>query len=232
MTLSRAVLPACAGAMTLAAWFWLAGGSFTMLPMHQHHQMGWRAFASLVWMWQVMMIAMMTPSAAEWLVAYSSLTGHGLRSAAAFGAGYFTVWLGYSIAAAGVQMGVSHAGLLSNGRLPAQAGGAVLIATGLLYFTPFQRACLTHCRNPLTYLLTRWKNRRPGGFEIGLRHGAYCVGCCWLLMLTGLAMGVMNVLWMAALTLLICAEKLAPHGERIGAAAAAGMTIWGLVLLL
>ena len=118
-----------------------------------------------------------------------------------------------------------------NGRLPARAGGAVLMAAGLLYFTPFQRACLSHCRNPLTYFLMRWKNGPRGGFATGLTHGAYCVGCCWALMITGFAMGVMNVLWMVLLTLLICVEKLAPRGDRIGAVAAAAMAIWGVVLL-
>ena len=227
----RVVLLACAAAVTLAAWIWLAGGSVSLLPGHQHHHAGWRAFASLAWMWQVMMVAMMTPAAVEWLLAYAALARRGLQSAAAFAAGYFVVWSGYSMVAAGAQMALTHAGFLADGRLPGQAGGAVLIAAGLLYFTPFQRACLTQCRNPLTHFLARWKNGPPGGFRLGIAHGAYCVGCCWMLMLTAFAMGVMNVLWMAVLTLLISVEKLAARGEHIGAVAAAGMTIAGLVLL-
>ncbi len=83
----------------------------------------------------------------------------------------------------------------------------------------------------MTYFLARWKNGPRGGFILGLTHGAYCAGCCWMLMLTGFAMGVMNILWMVFLTLLICAEKLAPYGDRIGALAAVGMTIWGFALL-
>ena len=153
------------------------------------------------------------------------------RSAAAFAGGYFTVWLAYSVLAALLQMALASAGFLRAGQLPARAGGAVLIAAGLLYFTPLQRACLRHCRNPLTYFLTRWTSGLKSGFRFGLTHGAYCAGCCWMLMLTGFATGVMNVLWMALLTLLICAEKLAPRGERIGAVAAAAMTIGGVALL-
>jgi len=235
----RAVLLACAGAVTLAAWLWLAGGSqMTLMPVHRHRQVDLWAFVSLVAMWQAMMVAMMTPSSLQWILTFAALAGRtggtrrGFGSAGAFAAGYFVVWLGYSIVAAALQTGIEHAGFLQvNGRLPAQAGGAVLMAAGLLYFTPLQRACLSHCRNPLTYFLARWKNGPRSGFAFGLTHGAYCVGCCWALMITGFAVGVMNILWMVFLTLLACLEKLAPHGDRIGAVAAAAMTIWGLVLL-
>jgi predicted metal-binding membrane protein len=214
----RAVLLACAGAVTLAAWLWLLGR-----PAH-HHESGWRSFASLVAMWQAMMVAMMTPAVLDWLFTFAALAQRAW-SAAWFASGYFVVWLGYSILAALLQTAIGH------DRLPARAGGAVLIATGLLYFTPFQRACLTHCRNPVTYFLARWHNGPRSGFGFGLTHGAYCVGCCWMLMLTGFAVGVMNILWMALLTLLICVEKLAPHGDRIGAVAAVAMTLWGVALL-
>jgi len=91
---------------------------------------------------------------------------------------------------------------------------------------------LSHCRNPLSYFLARWENGPRGGFRFGLTHGAYCVGCCWAVMATGFAMGVMNMLWMALLTVLMCVEKLAPHGDRIGAAAAVGLMVWGVVLLV
>ncbi|HEX3743930.1 MAG TPA: DUF2182 domain-containing protein [Bryobacteraceae bacterium] len=233
----RVVLLACAGAVTLAAWIWLAGASLSLLPAHQHHAWSGRAFLSLVAMWQAMMIAMMTPAALDWLLTFAALnarnagTQTGLRSSGAFAGGYFAIWLGYSGLAALLQMALAHAGLLTGGRLPGRAGGAVLIAAGLLYFTPLQHACLSHCRNPLTYFLTRWRGGPASGFRFGIVHGAYCVGCCWILMLTGFAAGVMNVLWMAILTLLICAEKLAPHGDRIGAAAAIAMTVAGGALL-
>lgn len=234
----RAVLFTCAGAATLAAWLWLAGGSqIALMPAH-HHQLNLRDFVSMVVMWQAMMVAMMTPAALDWLLTFAALgersvgARRGSGPVAAFAAGYFVVWLGYSILAAALQTALEHAGLLEmNGRLPARVGGAVLMTAGLLYFTPFQRACLSHCRNPLTYFLARWNNGPRSGFGFGLSHGAYCVGCCWALMITGFAMGVMNILWMVFLTLLICLEKLAPYGDRIGAVAAAAMTVWGFVLL-
>lgn len=239
MRAERAVLLACAAAVTLAAWIWLAGASVSMLPAHAHLHAGWRSWLAMVAMWQAMMIAMMTPAVLDWLFTFAALVERsggprrGLRSAAAFAAGYFVVWLGYSTLAALLQMELAHTHLLEGaGRLPARLGGAVLVAAGVVYFTPFQRACLTHCRNPLTYFLSRWKGGPRGGFGFGLTHGAYCVGCCWILMITGFAVGVMNILWMAGLTVLICIEKLAPRGERIGAAAAVAMTVAGLVMLL
>lgn len=241
----RSVLLGSAGAVTLAAWLWLARGNASMqharmafLPAHCHHGFDLWSLISVVAMWQAMMVAMMTPAVLPWIVAFAALTGRGrggrraAGSVAAFAGGYFVVWLGYGILAACLQMALEHAGFLEeNGRLPASVGGAVLIAAGLLYFTPFNRACLTHCRNPLGYFLARWKNGPRGGFGFGLAHGTYCAGCCWAVMTTGFAMGVMNMLWMAFLTLLICLEKVAPRGDRIGALAAAGMTIWGVVLL-
>lgn len=241
----RLVLLAAAGAVTLAAWLWLMRESagthhahMAFLPAQGHRRLDPWAFVSLVAMWQAMMIAMMTPTVLQWLLTFAALSGRGARraygslSVAAFAAGYFAVWLGYSILAAALQTALEHAGILEmSGQLPGRAGGAVLVAAGLQYFTPFSRACLTHCRNPLTYFLARWKNGPRGGFGFGLTHGAYCVGCCWAVMLTGFAMGVMNVLWMAFLTLLICVEKTAPYGDRIAAAVAGGMTLWGVVLL-
>lgn len=240
----RAVLLGSAGAVTLSAWLWLVHGSASphhahlLLPAHGHHPPDPWAFVSVVVMWQAMMVAMMTPAVLPWLTTFAALAGRdrGARRAfspvAAFAAGYFVIWLGYSILAASLQTALERAGFLERGgRLPASAGGAVLIAAGLLYFTPLNRACLRHCRNPLTYFLARWKNGPRGGFGIGLAHGMYCVGCCWAVMITGFAMGVMNVLWMVLLTLLICLEKLAPRGGLIGGVAAAAMVIWGLVLL-
>jgi predicted metal-binding membrane protein len=231
----RGVLLAAAGTVTLAAWLWLPHHAHTaLMPAHMNHRLDFRAFGSLVAMWQAMMVAMMTPAVLPWLLTFAELAGRdrGLRPVAAFGAGYFAVWLGYSAIAAALQLALAHAGFLEmHGQLPAPSGGAVLIAAGLLYFTPLNRACLRHCRNPLTYFLARWENGPRGGFGLGLTHGAYCVGCCWALMITGFAMGAMNVLWMVFLTLLICVEKIAPRGERIAAVVSVAMAAWGVVLL-
>ena len=230
-------------AVTLTAWMWLTHGrahqlhSSLLLP-HCDPVPALGTFVSAVVMWQAMTIAMMTPTTLNWLFAFAALTGRReprrvFRAVAAFAMGYFLVWLGYSIAGALAQMALQRAGFLDGGgKLPSAVAGLVLIGAGIVYFTPLSRNCLRHCRNPLTYFLGHWDNRPRNGFRFGAVHGAYCVGCCWALMLTGFAMGAMNLVWMGFLTILVAVEKLAPHGDRIATAASAGLIVWGAALLL
>ena len=89
----------------------------------------------------------------------------------------------------------------------------VFLAAGLYQFAPLKRACLTHCRSPIGFFLTRWRNGPAAGFRIGLEHGIHCLGCCWALMATALAVGVMNLWWMAALAAIALVEQVAPHGD-------------------
>lgn len=239
---TRLLLFASAAVVTLAAWLWLRGAGAShgihaaFLVPHQHRLDG-RSFLYVVIMWQAMMIAMMTPTFLRWLMSFAALSaGPGdapaLRPLAALAGGYFVIWLGYSLGAAAIQVALQQMSLLRNGRVEASCAGVLLILAGLFQFAPVKRACLSHCRNPLTYFLSRWRNRPSGGFRLGLTHGAYCVGCCWLLMLTGLAMGVMNMAWMAVLTLVVGIEQVAPHGDRIAGVLGIGIAGWGVVLLL
>jgi predicted metal-binding membrane protein len=190
-------------------------------------------FLAAVAMWQVMVSVMMTPTVRPWARAYVRLVAPGPdpRAASAAGpfvAGYFAVWLAYSVAMAAVQTGLASVGVLVGDRLTSTAGALVLIAAGAFQFTPLKAACLTHCRNPLTYFLARWHDGPIGGFRLGVSHGAYCLGCCWGLMLTGLALGAMNLVWMAALTALVAVEQVSRHGVRIGRLAGAVLVCWGL----
>ena len=234
---SRVTVIAASAAVTLVAWLWIASHAVhPALPGPHRHGFDASTFASSVAMWQAMMLAMMTPAFLRWMLTFADLTaGEGAaarsRAIALLAAGYFSAWLGYSLGGAAVQWVLQALHLLPDGRMTARLGGAVLIAAGFFQFAPARRACLTHCRNPLTFLLSRWRNGRTGGFRLGLHHGAYCVGCCWLLMLTGLAMGVMNLAWMAILTLLIAAEQILPRGDRIARAAGIALAGWGIVLL-
>jgi len=216
----QAVLLASAATVTVTAW--------ARLTRSQH---AWHAgFGPAMAMWLAMTLAMMTPAALGWLFAFASLV-RTAGAVCAFAAGYFAVWLGYSAVGAGLQWslrGILHHG----GRLPPVASGLVLIGAGAVHFTPLSRSCLKHCRNPLTYFLAKWDNGPQSGFRIGLMHGAYCVGCCWALMLTGFAMGLMNFVWMAVLTVLVCVEKLAPGGDRVAGVAAVGLMVWGLWMML
>lgn len=217
---------------TVAAWAWLAGAG----PVHPH---ALALTPGTIWaavvMWQAMMVAMMTPTVAPWVLAYARLVGEAgaPRSVApslAFAAGYFTVWLAYSVGAATLQVTLAQFGLPGHDGPPRLLAGGVLLAAGAFQFAPIRQACLAHCRNPLSYLLARWRGGPPGAFGLGLRHGAYCVGCCWLLMLTGFAVGLMNLAWMAVLTVMVAIEQFAPGGTWVGRLFGLGLIAWGSAL--
>jgi predicted metal-binding membrane protein len=237
----RGLLCAAAAIVTLAAWLWLGGAA----GAHDHSSIlrphagggGAAAFWTAVLMWQVMTVSMMTPTFLRWLLVFADLAPAGSRRSerlariALLTGGYMAAWLVYSITAASVQQILEKAGWLREGRVAAMAGGALLVVAGGFQLAPIKRACLAHCRNPLSFFLTRWRGG-PSGFRLGAVHGAYCIACCWLLMATGFAMGVMNVAWMAALTLVVVAEQILPRGERVAALLGLAMAAWGLRLLI
>src|SRR6266542_4428268 len=237
------LLFASAAVVTVAAWLWLGGagashGTHSAFLAPHRHQLDGRSALYAVIMWQAMTVAMMTPIFLRWLLTFATLaagsagSAPALRPAAALASGYFVIWLAYSVGAAAIQIALQQMHLLRDGRLGLSSAGVLLILAGLFQFAPVKRACLRHCRNPLTYFLARWHNRPSGGFRLGIVHGAYCIGCCWLLMITGLAMGVMNMAWMAVLTFMIGIEQVGPHGDRIAAALGVAIAGWGFVLLL
>jgi predicted metal-binding membrane protein len=229
---STAVVVSAALAASLAAWAVLDGLS----PLHPHHpSIPTAAFWWDVMMWQAMMVAMMTPTVTPWVVAYGRLVndqaGRGaVLPSLAFAAGYFAIWSAYSIGAAAVQTSMTAAGWVGHDEPPRLLAAGVLVGAGLFQFVPFRQACLTHCRNPLSYLVARSRDGQPSPFRLGFAHGAYCVGCCWLLMLTGVAVGLMNLAWMAALTVLIAVEQTAPGGAWLGRLFGAGLVSWGVCL--
>jgi predicted metal-binding membrane protein len=229
------VLYASAFVASGAAWQWLSGAAVSMPHLHEPD---WRTFFYAVAMWQAMVVAMMTPTVLPWISTFARLTAKGddngssPRAVAAFSGGYFTIWLGYSTAAAALQAGLQRLGLLADDRVVVPLAGVMLVLAGVFQFLPLKRACLSHCRNPLTYFLARWKNGPTGGFRLGVTHGAYCLGCCWLIMLSGFGVGLMNLAWMALLTVVLCLEQVAPGGERIGQAAGLAMAAWGMALIL
>jgi len=162
------------------------------------------SFPALAVMWFVMMSAMMVPTVWPWVSAFNRLGGNTLI----FASGYAGAWLIYSVAAASIQLLLPH-------HVPPSIAAAILFAAGVFQFVPFKRACLMHCRNPLTYFLTRWRDGASGGFRMGFHHGLFCVACCWALMATTLAVGVMSLWWMTALALVTFAEQVSPWGNRV-----------------
>jgi predicted metal-binding membrane protein len=176
-----------------------------------------------------MMAVMMAPTVWPWIGAYhrfASVQEIERRSAAswattAFAGGYIAAWALFSVVVA-----VVHAIV----RVPAAYGGALLIFAGVFQLSPFKQACLSHCRNPLSFLLARWQDGPTPAFQLGLLHGGYCVGCCWALMLTASAAGLMSLWWMAALTLITFVEQVMPWGARtrvpVGLALIAAGLVW------
>jgi predicted metal-binding membrane protein len=198
-------------------------------------------FAFVFAMWVVMMVGMMAPSAAPMLLMYARVgragraEGKPLAATGWFAAGYVFAWLGFSLAATFVQWVVERAALLDSRMASASNlfGGIVLIAAGVYQWTPLKDVCLAQCQTPLQFLMRHggFRGDVPGCLLLGLRHGAYCVGCCWVLMALLLVGGVMNVLWIAALALLVLAEKLTPFGRWVGRAAGIAFVAAGAWML-
>ncbi|MEO9136660.1 MAG: DUF2182 domain-containing protein [Casimicrobiaceae bacterium] len=189
-------------------------------------------------MWSVMMVAMMAGAVTPVVLLFAAV--HAQRSgrrlpwlALAFGLGYAIVWIGFSACAALAQWVLHQSAALSpvmaaTGSL---AAGLVLCAIGIYQLTPLKAACLAHCRSPLGFLMTHWRDGIVGALRMGLWHGAYCVGCCWALMMALFVVGVMNLLWVAALMLLVLIEKVGPAGNVVSRIAGAAMIGAGVFLL-
>jgi len=194
------------------------------------HGPGWPLVAA---MWAVMMVAMMLPGAAPAILLYARVHRHSLSGSPpptmAFLAGYLVCWLGFAILAAALQLAIASP--MSTALESRQASGVLLIAAGIYQWSPFKDACLDHCRSPAQFLSRHYRPGPWGAARLGLFHGAYCLGCCWLLMMMLFVGGVMNLLWVAGLTLLVAAEKLLPGGAWIARIAGVALVAWGIALL-
>ena len=189
-------------------------------------------------MWTVMMAAMMLPSAMPVLLlaakAPAAQQSGRVSTAVLFGAGYFLVWTGFSAAATLAQWALHDAAMLSPAMATAspRLAGAILIAAGLYQLTPLKHACLTHCRSPLDFLMSHWRTGPVGALRMGAHHGAYCLGCCWMLMAALFAVGVMNLLWVAALAAFVLVEKYGPAPALLSRAAGVALITFGLIRLI
>jgi predicted metal-binding membrane protein len=203
----------------------MEGMAMDMTGMAGMQPMPWTpAYALSVFvMWAIMMVAMMLPTALPMILLYARVAGQRQAAPAfsptfVFVGAYVAVWIGFSVLAAGMQWVLTEAGLVSDamrfdGRI---AGGGLLIAAGLYQLTPLKRICLTHCRSPLEFLISHWRQGYGGALGMGLHHGVYCVGCCWFVMALLFVGGVMNLAWVVAIAAFVLAEKLLPFGQRVG----------------
>ena len=212
-----------------------------MASMAMPQRAGWGAveFFTAFVMWAVMMTAMMLPSVAPLVLLYAAAQrrraiAEGYLAVVLFSSGYLAIWTAFSVVAALAQ-GLLHAAALTAdemGPVVRPLSGAILLLAGAYQFTPLKRVCLARCQSPLGFITVYWRSGRWGAFTMGVRHGTYCLGCCWPLMLLLFVSGVMNILWIAALAIFVLGEKLLPRGEWIGRVGGAVFLGWGLKVLL
>jgi predicted metal-binding membrane protein len=253
----RLIVGGCLALIVLAAWWYLFQTRTTMpgmdmsgmnnmpgmdmagMAMPGPQEWGATAILLLFVMWTVMMVAMMVPSAAPMVLAFLSVNqrrqsaGRQFVPVGIFLAGYLAIWTAYSAVATLAQWGLHKATLLS----PAMAAtspflnGGLLIAAGIFQWTPLKHMCLRGCRSPLSFLMSEWRDGKAGAFIMGLRHGSYCVGCCWVLMALLFVAGVMNLLWVAVIAIFVMAEKTLPRGELLGHVTGAALVAAGVALM-
>ena len=207
--------------------------------------LAWSAsyWALMIAMWWIMMIAMMAPSAAPTILLYASVhrhatvseeLPHSLTPIGSFIAGYLLVWLGFALTAAFGQWALERSGLLSVAMMGSQSrwlSAAILMTAGVYQFLPLKRACLEHCRSPASFLSQHYRPGAAGALRLGILHGAYCLGCCWMLMSILFVGGVMNVVWIAELTMLVVIEKVFVAGPWVGRGAGIVLCLWGIATL-
>lgn len=231
------------GVVTLA-WWYLYVLAQDMDAMDMSGTMGmqsWDAirFLMMFVMWAVMMVGMMVPTAVRAVAIYMRVVsdaasrGRTIASTYAFVTGYVLVWTFFSVGATFLQWALDGLGQMSHDMTVSSpyVGGVILILAGIYQLTPWKNVCLRHCRTPAQFLAGKFGQRLLNGVALGARHGAYCLGCCWLLMLLLFVGGVMNLLWIAAITVFVLGEKLLPVAIQATRVAAVAMIVAGTVFL-
>lgn len=233
----RILIGSCIGLVTALAWAWLvhadrrmssaaeADAMMAQMGMAMHHPWDARVAVLTFGMWTVMMVGMMTPAAAPVLMLFAQMHARSENRRVppvvlSFALGYLVIWLGFSGLAATAQWALHEAGLLSSAMATSSAplAGLVLIAAGAYQLTPLKNRCLTQCRSPLGFLMSNWRDGASGAVGMGIRHGAFCLGCCWALMGVLFVVGVMNLAWVGILTVFILVEKVGSAGAHVARA--------------
>lgn len=238
----RAVILAGLIAITALAWIWVIGQATAEMPMRMSGlglTMGMGLWPLLL-MWTVMMIGMMFPAAAPVLLAFSAIQARKRAQTlpyvpvSVFTGAYMLVWVAYGAVALSLAAGLDSLAASSGWLLSSwpRISGALILAAGIYQFTPYKSICLHHCRSPMGFLMEHWRDGWFGAFSMGLRHGLYCAGCCWLLFVILVPLGIMNLVAMGVVTVLVFAEKTLPRGDRIAAAAGVLLTSLGIIVLV
>jgi predicted metal-binding membrane protein len=236
------IIGALAGLVALC-WLYLAHVAADMAAMDPDMTMPPKGAVDLVLllaMWWVMMIGMMLPSAVPMILTFASINRN--RRArrqpyvptALFASGYLLAWGGFSVAATAAQWGLEEASLLSPMAMKTTSpllGGVLFVAAGLYQLTPLKQVCLSHCRSPFDFVINHWRDGYGGALRMGLAHGLYCLGCCWVLMALLFVVGAMDLLWVAGLAAVVLVEKLFPSGVWIARVGGILLVAWGIRLL-
>jgi len=201
-------------------------------------QMPWSLLTFLLMfiMWSVMMIGMMIPSAAPMILLFARIQRHKLAHQAptvriaAFTVGYLLIWTLFSLIATGLQWALTELRLLSSMMESTNQflGTGVLLAAGIYQLTPLKLACLKQCQSPMGFLTNHWKDGTLGSLSMGIEHGMFCLGCCWLLMALLFVGGVMNLIWVAAIATFVLLEKVVPKGEIVGRVGGVLLIVFGV----
>ncbi len=197
-------------------------------------------FGIMFLMWTVMMTAMMIPSATPMILTFGTVyrkrqsNAQPFVSTAVFVSGYLLIWSAFAFGGTLLQWGLHSATLLSPMTMTATPliGGSLLLAAGLFQFSPVKYLCLTECRTPMSFLLTDWEEAQRGALSMGIKQGVYCLGCCWVLMSLLFVLGVMNLLWIAALAGFVLIEKVAPGRAWVNRISGGLILAWGIWMIL
>jgi predicted metal-binding membrane protein len=235
----RLIVGGALALLTALCWSSLTGGLSGAQHHAAHAHSASQPYTIALATWIVMMVGMMAPSALPFLTTYATMARRrrlGLSPwilTAMFFLGYCLVWVVFSAAAAAGQVVLHRASLLSavSGSLAPVAGGSTLVAAGLFQWTPLKAACLRQCRSPLAFLFAEWRDGPIGACRMGLHHGLFCLGCCWLIMLLPFAAGVMNMTWMVGITVFILVEKVLPGGEIVARVGGTLLTLYGVFVI-
>ncbi len=226
----------------LVAW---QASSDSSMPMHGGMETGLDLTMGLaaplfLAMWVAMMVAMMFPAAAPMILLFDRVergkrdAGRSFVPTAYFVGAYLAIWTAFGVVAFALAVVVDR--LVTDAHLDtsqwARFGGILFIAAGLYQLTPLKEVCLSKCQSPMSFLMTSWRDGKAGAIQMGLRHGGYCLGCCWLLFVILLPLGVMNVAAMVVIALFVFGEKCLPVGNRLARAAALVLVVYGVVVTL
>jgi predicted metal-binding membrane protein len=243
----RLVIIAALGGIVVLAWLYLIREATEMEAMMagMDRRMVMSAkgpvdLLLLLAMWSIMMAGMMLPSAAPMILTFAGINrsrrtrGQTYVPTVLFVAGYLLTWAGFSVAATLVQWGLEWTAMMSPMDMKADSrllGGLLFVAAGIYQFTPLKQACLRLCWSPLSFVANHWRDGSVGAVRMGMTHGLYCLGCCWVLMLLLFVVGVMNLLWVAGLAAVVLVEKLLPSQPWISRAGGLALAAYGLWLL-